>query len=145
MAMTSSDPSQVALTVDRRAPARFFFVAHLALLIVVLVGFAPTFYLRALSERHPLPAILILHGAVLTCWFLFTVLQAWLMQMRRVRWHRRMGYVAAGYAGLVVAMGLAADMRMASEIHSPMPADPPHLHQPGLQYGEKKPAASTAP
>src|SRR5215469_14750132 len=45
---------------------RFFFIAQVALLIVVLVGFSPTFYLRPLFKVHPLPAVLYLHGAVLT-------------------------------------------------------------------------------
>ena len=113
----------MAPTLDRRSPVRFFFVAHLALLIIVLVGFARTFYLPVLFKPHPLPGVLLIHGAVLTCWFILTVLQAWLMHTRRVGWHRRLGYVAAGYAVLVVAMGLVADMRMASEIHSPQDGD----------------------
>jgi hypothetical protein len=123
MTTISSSPSEMAPAVDRRTPVRFFFAAHVALLIIVLVGFARTFYLPVLFKPHPLPGVLLIHGAVLTCWFILAVLQAWLMYTRRVRWHRRLGYAAVGWAILVVAMGLIADMRMASEIHSPQDGD----------------------
>ena len=53
---------------------RFFFIAQVALLIAVLVGFSPTFYLRPLFKVHPLPAVLYVHGAVLTGWFMLTAL-----------------------------------------------------------------------
>src|SRR5215469_2670574 len=42
---------------------RFFFIAQVVLLIPVLVGFSPTFYLRPLFKVHPLPAVLYVHGA----------------------------------------------------------------------------------
>ena len=119
----SSNAMDIAPTVDRGAPSRFFFVAHISLLVAVFVGFAPTFYLRGLFASHPLPGILVLHGAVLTGWFVLAAAQAWLMHTRRVRWHRRVGYVAAGWAVLVVIMGLIADTRMASEINSSRDAD----------------------
>jgi len=102
---------------------RFFFIAQVALLIAVLVGFSPTFYLRPLFKVHPLPAVLYLHGAVLTGWFMLTALQGWLVQTRRFRSHRRVGYVVASYAALVVVMGLVADARMAGELDSPKDPD----------------------
>lgn len=123
MTSTTNNRPGTAATVDPRASVQFFFVAHLVLLMVVLIGFGPTFYLRAFSDRHPLPAILLVHGTVLTGWFMLTVLQAWLMHTGQVRWHRRMGYFAAGYAALVVTMGAIADGRMAGEIHSPHDSD----------------------
>jgi hypothetical protein len=113
----------MAPSVDQRGSVQFFFAAHVALLTVVLIGFGPTFYLRTLSDRHPLPAILLVHGTVLTGWFVLTVLQAWLMFAGKVRWHRRVGYFAAAFAALVVTMGIIADARMAAEIHSPHDSD----------------------
>jgi hypothetical protein len=121
-----SDAPETALTPDRRAmrsTVGFFFLAHLVLLIVVLVGFSPTFYLRPLFKTRLLPVVLYVHGAVLTFWFVLTVVQGWLMRTQRHRLHRRIGYVAAGYAALVVVMGLVADARLASEIDSPADAE----------------------
>jgi hypothetical protein len=110
----------------RRQPVssvRFFFTAHLVLLLAVLVGFTPTFYLRSLYSTHPLPSVLYLHGAVLTGWFLLTVLQGWLAQTQRFRLHRRTGYLVAAYAALVVVMGLVATFRLAGELDSPKDPD----------------------
>lgn len=118
----SSDALGTGLTPDRRGirPASgFFLLAHVALLVAVFVGFAPTFYLRPLYRAHPLPVVLYVHGAVLTCWFLLTVMQGWLIRTNRYRWHRQIGFVIAGYAALVVAMGMIADLRMASDIRTP--------------------------
>jgi hypothetical protein len=121
----SSETHESSLILDRPATATttgFFFVAHLALLVVVLVGFSPTFYLRPLLRAEPLPVVLYLHGAVLTFWFLLTVSQGWLIQTRRLRLHRRIGYAVASYAAVVVVMGVIADARMTSQIHSPADA-----------------------
>jgi hypothetical protein len=92
-------------------------------LLAVLVGFSHTFYLRPLFSSRPLPPALYLHGAVLTVWFLLTVLQGWLVETQRFRVHRRTGYVVAAYAALVVVMGLVADLRLAAEIDSPKDPD----------------------
>jgi hypothetical protein len=114
----STDTPDIDLILDRRATATttgFFFVAHLVLLVVVLVGFSPTFFLRPLLKDRPLPGVLDLHGAVLTSWFLLTVLQGWLIRTRRLRLHRRIGcYAVASYAAVVVVMGVIADARLAA-------------------------------
>lgn len=115
----SLNAAELAPPPDRRIPVRFFLAAQLALLLFVLVGFTPTFYLRPLFKTHALPAVLYLHGSVLTGWFMLAALQAWLMHTRRGRSHRQLGYLTAGYAVLVVAMGLVAIVRMASGIVSP--------------------------
>jgi hypothetical protein len=45
------------------------------LLATVLVGFAPSFFLRAYFGTPPLPMYLQLHGVVLTAWFLLFFVQ----------------------------------------------------------------------
>lgn len=106
------------------APSRtrisFFLVAHTVLLGIVLIGFSPTFYLRAAFHHStPLPALLYVHGAVLTVWFSLTVLQGWLIRTRRLRLHRQLGYVAAGYAPVVIVLGTLANLMLISQIDSP--------------------------
>ncbi|MEJ0039441.1 MAG: hypothetical protein WDO68_25915 [Gammaproteobacteria bacterium] len=122
----SSDAPAISLSDSRpRAGAGpgFFFIAHIALLAVVLVGFSPTFYLRGFFRVPAIPPSLYVHGAVLTLWFLLTVLQGWLIRTRRPRLHRRLGYVAAGYAALVIVLGLVANQLMGSQIKSPAEAE----------------------
>lgn len=107
----------------RRGARRFYFAAHLALLLVLLGGFSRTFYLRPIFTAHPLPALLYVHGATLTLWFVLAALQAWRVQANRLRAHRRNGYAVAAFAALVVTMGLAADLRLGGEIRSPQDGD----------------------
>ena len=98
----------------------FFFAAHLVLLLVVLVGFSPSFYLRsAFHHVTHLPAMLYLHGWVLTGWFSLTVVQGRLVQTQRLRLHQQFGCIAAGYAALVIVFGILANLRLISEIDSP--------------------------
>ena len=119
----SSEVPEISLTPGRSSTrVSFFFVAHLALLAVVLIGFSPTFYLRAFFNVPQIPWVLYLHGAGLTLWFLLAVLQAWLVRTRHLRLHRQLGYFAAGYAALVIALGLVANQQLASELESA--ADP---------------------
>jgi hypothetical protein len=110
------------------APARgisgsrpsFFLAAHVVLLVVVLLGLSPSFFLRsAFHHVTPLSALLYAHGAVLTVWFLITVVQGWLIRAQELRLHRRLGYVAAGYAVIVIVFGTLANLRLISEIDSP--------------------------
>jgi hypothetical protein len=107
----------------RRRPIRFYFAAHLGLLLVLLGGFSRTFYLRPMFSAHPLPPLLYVHGAALTLWFVLAALQAWLVQAGRLQLHRPNGYVVAAFAGLVVVMGLAADLQLGGEISSPHDGD----------------------
>ena len=107
-----------------RAPSRahvsFFFVAHAVLLGIVLLGFSPTFYLRAAFHHiTPLPPLLSIHGGILTGWFSLTVVQGWLIRTQRMRLHRQIGYFAAAYAAVVVVLGTLANLMLIAQIDSP--------------------------
>jgi hypothetical protein len=47
------------------------------------------------------------------------VLQGLLIRTQRLRLHRRLGYVAAGYAAVVIVFGTLANLMLISEIDSP--------------------------
>jgi hypothetical protein len=82
---------------------RFFLGTSIAMLLIVLVGFAPTFYLRSYfpTARPPAPPYAYWHGVVMTAWYLLLVAQTALVSARRSDLHRRLGI-----AGIVVAMGV---------------------------------------
>ncbi|MEM7371772.1 MAG: hypothetical protein AAF587_24360 [Bacteroidota bacterium] len=84
---------------------QFFFILHLLLLAVVLLGFAPSFYLRPFGEQNPLPVYLILHGIACTAWFLLAVLQSSLIQSRRLPLHKRLGTVGSLLGPFVALTG----------------------------------------
>ncbi|MEL7312244.1 MAG: hypothetical protein AAFN07_12075 [Pseudomonadota bacterium] len=78
---------------------------HLWLLIpflISVVGFLPSYWLR-FSEaawRHHV------HGLSATLWFVFLIVQPYLVTRGQVTQHRRMGMLALILAGAVVASGL---------------------------------------
>jgi hypothetical protein len=53
------------------------------LLLVVIVGFSPTFYLRSAFNAPELSWRVLVHGLILTAWFLAFALQAALVARRR--------------------------------------------------------------
>jgi hypothetical protein len=117
----SNTVSGIALNTRGAAAAErssFFLVAHTALLALVLIGFAPTFFLRAFFDVPPIPASLYAHGTVMAIWFAFGPVQGWLMQGGHAAWHRRLGYVAAGYAAIFVIFGSVANAGLAARLDS---------------------------
>jgi hypothetical protein len=74
---------------------------------VVLVGFAPTFYLNRWLGHRDLDAMRIAHGVVFSLWPLLLVTQVLLARTGRVAHHRLLGAVGAGLAVLMVILGTA--------------------------------------
>jgi hypothetical protein len=102
-------PAEMATTHVR---SRFFFGLTVALIVIVFVGFAPTFYLDpwfdTATDDHPFPTYLVIHAALLTAWFAGLVVQSALITRGRVDVHRKLGVIAAGVAAGVVVMGVIA-------------------------------------
>ena len=91
-----------ATSIARRHPA--FFPAMSSLLVVlVFLGFAPTYYLRP-ESAGPIPGYLHVHGAAMTIWFLLLLVQTALIATRRRAVHRRLGVVGAVVAAVIVAL-----------------------------------------
>jgi hypothetical protein len=94
------------------APARydrlFYMGMTTAIALVVLVGFAPTYYLRPRYFSEGLPPLLHVHGAVFSAWVGLLVAQTALIAARRTPLHRSVGWVGAGLAALVAAVGVTA-------------------------------------
>lgn len=107
--------ASVAVAMGRRErEGRFFLAYGILLLSIVLIGFAPSLFLRIAFENPPMPFYLHLHGAILTGWFVLLVTQASLIQVDSVSLHRRLGHFAAGYGAIVVAGGLMATLNVVS-------------------------------
>jgi hypothetical protein len=93
---------------NARLPARSRFFPAMAalLLLLVVLGFSQTFYLRAFFEVRPIAWNVWLHGFALTAWFVGLVLQAVLVSSRRLDLHRRIGWGFAALAIVVAATGV---------------------------------------
>jgi hypothetical protein len=80
------------------------------LLLIVLLGFTPTLYLRAFFDVPEIPVSVFVHGIVLTAWFVTFFLQTALVAVRRTDIHRRLGWVAGGLGVAVLATSTAVTL-----------------------------------
>ena len=80
----------------------------IATAIAVLVGFAPTYYLRPRFLPTPLPFYLHAHGVVFSSWIAFFIAQVTLVAVRRTDVHRKLGWAGASLAALMVIVGVTA-------------------------------------
>ena len=78
------------------------------MLIAVIVGFTPTYYLRSRFTSAPLPLFLHAHGLVFSSWTAFFLLQVGLVAAGKTRWHRGAGWIGAALATAMVPLGVVA-------------------------------------
>nr|WP_294815650.1 hypothetical protein [uncultured Sphingomonas sp.] len=113
---------------SRRAnPDRIFFGgAAIALLLVTLIGFAPTYYLSYFTTAPALSPLLHFHGVVFSAWMLLYTGQSWLIGSGKIRWHRRVGIFGAVLAVLVFALGVVTAISLArANLHAAVRHGPP--------------------
>lgn len=91
-----------------RRSTRFFTLMAAAALLTVIVGFAPSYYLRSRFASAPLPLFLQVHGFLFSAWMLFLLLQSTLVAAGRTGWHRRAGWAGAALALVMVPTGSMA-------------------------------------
>lgn len=112
-----------------------FFVAMALLLIAtVVLGFSRTLFFRAFFDVPSIPPYLFVHGAVLSLWYVWVLVQAVLVAAHRTEWHGRLGIAGVGIAVCVVVVTLAASLGFV-----------PRMRQLGADFGtEGVRVASTA-
>lgn len=87
---------------------QFYTGMALAAAVVVFVGFAPTFYLRANDQSTSLPTYLQVHGVLFTTWIALFIAQTSLVAARRTDVHRKLGWATAALAAVMVIVGTTA-------------------------------------
>lgn len=112
----------------RRAGAehRLFVGAAVLFPVIVLAGFARTYYLKGFFHTPALPSALVhLHGALMTAWVALFITQVWLVSSNRVRTHQRLGLFGAGLAAAMVVVGVRVAIGQA--VRGAAPAGVPPL------------------
>ncbi len=91
----------------RRATRRFFIFVAVLFPLLVLLGFARTYYLRAFLDGPPVPTLLVhLHGLVMTAWIVLFATQVWLISSRRIRVHQKLGIAGVVLGIVIIVVGL---------------------------------------
>ena len=107
---------------------RFYLLIALALVVFVVAGFAPSYYLRILTAPPPLTTLLNVHAVVFTVWMALFLAQVGLVAAHRVDLHSKLGIASAIFAGIVVAVGVLSVFQTAISNHvSPSGLAPPQF------------------
>src|SRR5262245_16080061 len=94
-----TDPPMTTSAATRSFDRRFFTFTAIAFTLVVLAGFARTYYLKPYFGGPPLPSLMVhVHGLLMTVWVALFATQVWLISSRQVKVHQRLGYAGAGLA-----------------------------------------------
>ena len=95
---------------NRRHEHLFFSGMAIVMALVVLTGFARSFFFTFMWREHDPDAstepIYYVHGTLAAAWMLLAVIQPLLIRARRVQWHRRLGWVGAAIAAAVMSSGV---------------------------------------
>ncbi len=120
----------VASTADRKASERKFYSRMaLFLVVVVLLGFGPSFYLRGLVPAYPrpnptLPPTILLHGGVFTLWMLAIVAQTQLISAGKHQVHMRLGTLTVLLALLMIPVMYLTAVWQVARANQPPFTDP---------------------
>jgi len=114
-----SEIQPLASPLRRAVPARlrwFFLAVSWVLILIIAVAFAPTFYLRGvIKSTHilegPMTPYIVLHGIVLTSWYLLFAVQTWLVATGRTGMHRALGVAGGFLAGCLLVLSTLVLLR----------------------------------
>jgi hypothetical protein len=114
--VAANSPSTIGTGAVRRWTHQrvFFSGMAIAMALTALVGFAPTYFFRGLTDQPSLSPLLHLHGGLYTAWILLLVVQTNLAAAGRMRLHKALGkasgalIIAMFVSGYAVAVGTAA-------------------------------------
>lgn len=113
----------------RLEPERLFFlVVSGSMLLAVLIGFAPSYYLRAATPAaalpHALTPLVHAHGLVFSAWILLFMVQVGLVAAGRRDLHRRVGVVGLGLVLVMIPLGIVTALAQVMRRSGPAMLDP---------------------
>lgn len=100
---------------------RLYSWAAVVAALIVVAGFAQTFYLKDVFGAPALSALLLALGTIMTFWFVLFIVQLRLVAAGRTDLHRRLGVFGAILVVLVLAVGVTTAVDAARRGASPAP------------------------
>ena len=114
----------------RNIDRRLFLAVAIIFPLVILAGFARTYYLKTFFHTPQLSSWMVhLHGFLMTTWVVLFISQVRLISLRRIRTHQRFGFAAIGLALLMVFVGFLIAVHAAKfgAASTPSPVGIPRL------------------
>jgi len=113
----------------RSAERKFYSRMALFLVVIVLLGFGPSFYLRDIVPSYPrpnptLPMSVLLHGGLFTAWMLVFVAQTQLVSAGRLDVHMKLGKASMALALIIIPMMYLAAVWQVARANQPPFTDP---------------------
>lgn len=90
----------------------FYFFMSLIIATVVVYGFSQTARDKFIHPAIARPFVLYVHAAVFSGWVLLFILQSALVRTGRVEWHRRIGWIGAGFGIAMLVVGVETAITM---------------------------------
>ncbi|HKX83357.1 MAG TPA: hypothetical protein VJL58_03970 [Pyrinomonadaceae bacterium] len=107
---------------------RFYILAAILFPLIVLIGFARTYYLRGFFNAPPLSSLLVhMHGVVMTAWVGLFITQVWFISSKRIKTHQSLGMLGIALGILVIVIGFFTAVAAAKYGTSSAPPDIPPL------------------
>lgn len=117
-----------ATALQRIGDRRLFLTAAILLALIVVTGFARTYYLKGFFGTPPLASLLVhVHGVAKSAWVALFGAQVFLIRSRRVEWHKRVGVAGVVLAGVVVVVGFFTAISAAKNGAASFPPNVPRL------------------
>jgi hypothetical protein len=120
----------VAGPAERKTSERKFYSRMaLFLVLLVLLGFGPSFYLRGIVPAYPrpnptLPPAVILHGSVFTLWMALIIAQTQLISARKHAVHMQLGKAGMLFAILMIPVMYLTAVWQVARANQPPFTDP---------------------
>jgi uncharacterized membrane protein YozB (DUF420 family) len=119
----------------RRSDRQLFLYAAIGFVILVFIGFAPTYYLNGVFAA-PLRSTTHIHGLVMTAWVALFVTQVYLIRSKHVKTHQRLGAAGVVLAAIVIIVGIATAIEAARFGSPSAPQDIPPLSFLIIPFGD---------
>jgi hypothetical protein len=86
---------------------RFFLTVAVLFPLITVIGFAPTYYFKAVFNSPPLPSALVhIHGLTMSLWIVLFSVQAILVSSKRIKLHMTLGMLGVVLAVAMIVVGL---------------------------------------
>lgn len=91
---------------NRARERRFYLLAAVLFPLIILLGFARTYYLRGFFDVPPLRGLLVhVHGAIMTAWVVLFITQVYYISAKKIKTHQKLGLLGIVLGILLIVVG----------------------------------------